>query len=220
MLKKFFFVVIGIVLLCCTSCNHRVYPISQLEYKHVERTDWDVRHQIKVYYSDNEIQNEYSNVAVVTYTTFLPFRKTMEKKFLEKATNKALELGGNAIVVVSAGYYKIINEKRQDEPLKNVIYDMSIANYFKNGKVDNASPADAKVYAQILKMDIEQSIDEATSFEEIELIKNKIGILKEFNDSLKEKDEELTENIEDLLDDVEHKALKIQKKKDKEDRKK
>lgn len=187
------------ILAAFTSCNHQVYPIANLEYRYQENmSNVDAKQTVRIYYSDSQVKNKYVDIALVSYHPILPFKSIQEKKFLKKAVKKAYKQGGNAVVIQTIGFYKIIKEDRTTGKEESFVYDMTNANKFSDGSVNMMTEDMRESSIKLFMAEIQSCIDNATEAKEFEAIADKMSILRDYYDNLSDPNPSFLESLEAL----------------------
>ncbi len=203
--------------LVLTSCSFQVYSTKGMAENYALKMDTkeelEVKSKVKIFLNESDVKGEYEVLSFVTYSPFtipliLSHQKQITKKFYEKAAMKAHDLGGNGLIIIGGGYFKVINLKNwvadDAEPATfvNVIFDRTLMDKFANGSLANAKNSEKRREESAFKAEIESNIGAAKELKEVEFIREKILALEKYNTSLAKPKTSITKDVEDLRNDL------------------
>ena len=149
-MKRFNVLLILCLALLASSCNHRVYNAKLLQgYYDVRmntRAELEVKGKVRIFNSVSEVAGDYD---VISYNTYKPLLFTsfyMPKMFYEKAVKKTYNLGGNGVIITSAGSYTVISLSEWDSDNAesaaevNAILNTALMDKFNSGEIADLSP--------------------------------------------------------------------------------
>ncbi len=195
----------AIAVIAFSSCSHSIYPVegmySSYHAKMRNTDDLEIKSKVKIFFTEKEVNSEYTIISTNAYKPFclLPFKSLQEKKlinnFLRAAVKQAYEEGGNAILIRSAigstGTFYVLNLTNwnaDDEAAAsyvNPIFNMDKANQIKNGLSTELKRSERVLIEKAFIDEIESNIDNIYELAEIEVIREKIKILSDYNLTLK-----------------------------------
>jgi len=183
-----------------SSCAHSIYPVEAMYTNYAlqmrSTEDLEVKSKVQIYFKEADIKGEYNIVSCNTYNpAAFPIKacedKKMIKKFLAGATRKAYELGGNAILVKSAGFYWVLNLKDWNEEnapkvdFVNPIFDMKYADLIKSSEMNKMKRGERVRTEKAFMDEIEANIENVNELDEVKAIRKKIDVLSSYNLKLK-----------------------------------
>ena len=172
--------------LVMTSCSFQVYSTKGMAENYALRMDTkeelEVKSKVKIFLNESDVKGEYEVLSFVTYSPFtipvvMSHQKQITKKFYEKAAMKAHQLGGNGLIVIAGGYFKVINLKNwvaddvTPATFVNVIFDRTLMDKFANGSVAKlAKNSEKRREESAFKAEIESNISAAKELKEVEFV--------------------------------------------------
>lgn len=216
-------------LFALASCSYQVYPTNSLyenyQMRMTTQEQLAAKSEVKIFLNERDIKGDYEVISFLTYSPktlpiLMSFEKTMTKKFYEKVVMKAYELGGNGVIIVSAGYCKIVslaNPESENATIAgpsggsvNVIFDRELMDKFSTGEVLKAEKkSDIRKDESAFKSQIKNNIELAKELNEVDFIREKISVLEKYNNSLETPKTSITKDIEDLRADLNKVEKKI-----------
>ena len=200
--------------LVMTSCSFQVYSTKGMAENYALRMDTkeelEVKSKVKIFLNESDVKGEYEVLSFVTYSPFtipvvMSHQKQITKKFYEKAAMKAHQLGGNGLIVIAGGYFKVINLKNwvaddvTPATFVNVIFDRTLMDKFANGSVAKlAKNSEKRREESAFKAEIESNISAAKELKEVKFVREKISALEKYNSSLAKPKSSITKDVEDL----------------------
>jgi len=200
MRKSLFIMATAVASLLFSSCAHSIYPVEAMYTNYVlqmrSNEDLEVKSKVQIYFKEADIKGEYTIISCNTYNpAAFPVKackdKKMVKKFLAGATRKAYELGGNAILVKSAGFYFVLNLKDWNEEnapkvnFINPIFDMKYADLVKSDEMNKMKRGERVRTEKAFMDEIEANIENVRELDEVKAIRKKIEVLSNYNLKLK-----------------------------------
>ncbi len=180
------------------SCAHHVYPTKTMytnyNLRMTSQNDREIKSKVRVYMSEAEIQGEFKVLSVNLYSpfSFVFFHDhILKKKFLEKATKKAYEEGGNAVLISAPGYFKVLNIIGWDsddaaiEDYNNPIFDTESMDIVGSGQLATMKRSDRKRHENEFMDEISAQISYAKELKEVEMLRTKVKVLNDYNLTLK-----------------------------------
>lgn len=210
-----------------TSCTHTLYNPKVLQGNYDIRMDskeeLDIKGKVRIYLSEKDVQGEYEIISLNLYKPFtIPVLMSVQgqtnKKFYEKAVKKAYEQGGNGIIVMAGGYYKVISlynwdsDSAASEKFVNSILDVTLLNRFKNGEIAKLTPREVKRFVTDLDNEVMFNLKTMRTSKEANVVKEKILALQSWNSSQRKPDSKLAKKTEAYLKVHAPLAKKIAKK--------
>ncbi len=207
---KNLFLVITVIIF--SSCAHQLYSPETMEYyqnmRMKSQDELQTKARVKVFTSEKDVKGDYEVIAVNVYNPFripifMSYKNQMHKKFYQKATIKAYELGGNGIIVTAAGFYKVINiadwntDNVAQATYVNPIFEQYLMNKFVDGDVIKANKAEIKRYVSAFMDEIGSNIKTAKTIEETDFISKKMDVLESYNTSIDKPNGSITKYITD-----------------------
>lgn len=203
MKKLLFFVAIAVITF--SSCSHSIYPVESLYANYNaqmrNKTDLEIKSKVKIYFNEKDINGEYTIISINSYKPFSLFplkslqEKKLQKKFLSEAAKQAYTVGGNAILINSTAgangsfiVLNLVNWNSDDETAAefiNPIYNMDKANKIKNGLPADIKRSERTRIENALIDEIESDLQNIYELAEIEVVREKIRILSNYNLTLK-----------------------------------
>jgi len=218
----------GLIALVFTSCSNRVFPVEKLEMNYNSRmtsiSDREIKSSIPIFYKEADVPGEYEILSVNRYSPWFaipliyPVDRQIERKFLENAARTTYKQGGDGIVVMAGGFYKVfvLKDKSKgnvDIPKStNIISDMTIANVFAQGKVSTMERSVRNRYIDSFKDEIASNIKYAKTQQDLDIIKNKVSIFEQYNKSLKKPDSDIEDDIASFRKKIKKAEEKLSKK--------
>lgn len=212
-------------LFAIASCSYQIYPTKTLAEHYSMRMDTadelQIKSKVKIFLNEKDVQEEYEVLSYMSYSPvtipiFMNYQKVLTKKFYEKAVTKAYELGGNGIIVIAGGYFKVINIKNwvaDDEApavFVNVIFDRVLMDKFLNGTIANMEKrSEKRREISAFKSEIESNIENAKQLDEVAFIREKMAALEKYNTSSAKPSSSITKDLEDLNKDLNKVEKKI-----------
>ncbi len=181
-----------------TSCTHTIYNTKVLQSNYQLRMDsgeeLEIKSKVRIFLSEKDVQGDYEVISLNTYKPFtipilMSVKSQTNKKFFEKAVKKAHELGGNGIIVMAGGLYKVINLRNWNsdiaasETFANPILDVTLMNKFKNGEIAKMLPREVKKSVKNFKDEVEFNLKNMKTSQESKVVKEKILALQAWNNS-------------------------------------
>lgn len=212
MRKNYFFLAflsLSLIILF-SSCSHTLYNPKVLQGNYDVRMDTkselEIKGKVRIYLTEKEIDGEYDIISInlykpFTFPIFMSQKGQTSKKFYEKAVKKAYKQGGNGIIVMAGGYYKVIALHNWDSDnasagkYVNAILDTSLMDRFTNGNVAKLSPREIKRCVEDLICEIEFNLQSIKTSSEAQLLEKKIDALYKWNISLSKPDASLDKKI-------------------------
>lgn len=198
------------LLLLATSCSHRVYNAKALngnyDMQMTSKKDLEIKGKVRIFLSENDVNDEFEVISFNTYKPFtIPIFMSQHKrtmiKFYEKAVKKAYEQGGNGIIIVSGGIYKVIYLKNWDSDnadaglYYNSVLDTTLMNKFKSGEISTLTPREIKRYVSDFFTEITFNSKTAKTYEELVILGDKIKALSEWNSAQESQDSRLGKKL-------------------------
>jgi len=200
MRKSLFIVATAVASVLFNSCTHCIYPVEAMYTNYAlqmrSNEDLEVKSKVQIYFKEADIKGEYTIISCNTYNpAAFPIKqckeKKMIKKFLAGATRKAYELGGNAILVKSAGFFFVLNLKDWNEEnapkvdFVNPIFDMKYADLVKSGEMNKMKRGERIRTEKAFMDEIEANIGNVNELDEVKAIRKKVDVLSSYNLKLK-----------------------------------
>lgn len=213
-MKKLFLLVVVCSAIFATSCSHTIYNPKVLQGNYDIRMDskeeLEIKGKVRIFLSENDVQGEYEIISLNLYKPFtipvlMSVKGQMNKKFYEKAVKKAYEQGGNGIIILAGGYYKVISlynwdsDNAASEKFVNAILDVSLLNRFKSGEIAKLTPREVKRFVTDLDNEVIFNLKTMRTSTEARVVKEKILALQAWNSSQAKPDSKLTKKIEGYM---------------------
>lgn len=210
-MKKLFLLTAVCSILFATSCSHTVYNLKVLQGNYDIRMDskeeLDIKGKVRIFLSEKDVKGDYDIISLNLYKPFtipvlMTIKGQMNKKFYEKAVKKAYEQGGNGIIIMAGGYYKVIclhqwdSDSAASEKFVNAILDVSLLNRFKNGEIAKLTPREIKRYVTDLDREIVFNLKTMKTSQEARVVKEKILALQAWNNSQTKPNSKMAKKIE------------------------
>ncbi len=210
-MKKLYLLVIVCTVIFTSSCSHRMYNSKVLQGNYDIRMDskeeLNVKGKIRIFLSEKDVQGDYEVISLNSYKPFtipifMSVKGQTNKKFYEKATKKAYEQGGNGIIILTSGNYKVISlydwdsDNAVSEKFVNAILDKTLLNRFKSGEIAKLAPREVKRFVTDLDNEIRFNLKAMKTSQEANVVKDKILALQAWNSSQTKPDKTLTKKIE------------------------
>ena len=213
-MKKLFLLAAVCSVMLTTSCSHTVYNPKVLQGNYDLRMnskeELNIKGKVRIYLSEKDVQGEYEVISLNLYKpftipVFMSVKGQTNKKFYEKAVKKAYEQGGNGIIIMAGGYYKVISlynwdsDNAASEKFVNAILDVTLLNRFKNGEIAKLSPREVKRFVTDLDNEIIFNLKTMKTSQEASVVKEKILALQSWNSSQPKSNSKLAKKIEVYL---------------------
>lgn len=197
-MKKFQILFAICFVIFTTSCTHTLYNPKILQGNYDVRMDTkedlEIKGKVRIFLSEKDIAGDYEVISLNQYKPFkIPIIMTQKgqinKKFYEKAAQKAYEQGGNGIIISGAGIYKVISlynwnsDDAASEKYVNAILDTKLMDRFTNGEVAKLFPREIKKCVKDLNNEIVFNLKTARTSEEAKVIGKKIKALQDWYNS-------------------------------------
>ena len=197
-----------------TSCTHTIYNPKVLQGHYDLRMDskdeLETKSKVRIYLSEKDVQGEYEIISLNLYKpftipVFMSVKGQTNKKFYEKAVKKAYEQGGNGIIIMAGGYYKVINlynwdsDSAASEKFVNAILDVTLLNRFKSGEIAKLAPREVKRFVTDLDNEVMFNLKTMRTSQEAKIVKEKIIALQSWNSSQAKPDSKLLKKTEAYL---------------------
>jgi hypothetical protein len=171
------------------------------------KEELEIKGKVKIFLSEKDIQGDYEIISINQYTPFkipliMSHKGKINKKFYEKAAQKAYELGGNGIIIIGDGIYKVISiyswdsDSASSGKFVNAILDTSLMDRFKNGEVAKLFPREIKRCVTDLNNEIVFNLKTVKTSEEAKIIGQKIEVLKAWYNSQPKTKKQQTKLVE------------------------
>lgn len=212
-MKKNIFAVLTILTACIlfNSCSYRVFPTEVLEYNYdmtmQSKSELEKKSKVRIFHSEQEVKGKYELIAYVQYNPFFSIPilystySQQKKKFYKKAVLKASQLGGNGIIVPAVGLFKVINITDWDSDSEaasvftNPIFSRKYLDKFKSGAIQQESERQQQRDVQAFSQEITNNVKGIKTWEELDVVDEKIQVFKEYNESLKRPNKEILDLI-------------------------
>lgn len=227
MKKLFYFAIMAVMASVLTSC-HSVYSLKSLNVNYAYQMDSEkeaeIRDKIYIFNNEKDIKGEYDILSINAYYPswicqpmsifHSAYEKKIRKKFYAEAVKKTFEEGGNAVLIVAPGYFKVLDVTKWDaEPenkFNNPIFDTEAMDRVKNGNLRKQKRAVRVRAESALIDDIDANISFAHTLDETKMIREKIKVLSDYN--LQKPSASLTKKINKFGKKVNSKEKSIKRK--------
>lgn len=190
------------------SCAYSVYPVADLNFyydlKMQSAQEISAKSNVQIYLSEADIPGDYEVIAYVKYhpltiPVLAPERMQQLKKFFKKAVLKADNLGGNGVLVHSAGFFSVIDVKSEDESAAealtasdiNLIMVSKVLEKIEDGSIYKADPKQQAKFMDSFKDEIEDNIKKCKTLEETAFVARKIDAYSNYYETI----EKLTNSV-------------------------
>ena len=230
-MKKMYSLMVLCSLFLITSCSHTLYNTKTLQGNYDiqmnSKEELEIKSKVQIFLSEKDIQGEYEIISVAHYKPAFAIpilytqKSQINKKFYEKAVKKAYKRGGNGILIMAGGFYKIISLHNWDSDntataqYSNAILDTQLMDIFTSGNITKLSAREVKRYVTDLDNEIAFNLKSIKTSQEAKVVGQKIETLMQWNNSQPKLDKTLDKKLEGYR--TVHKALerKILKKESK-----
>lgn len=182
-----------------SSCSHQIYSVESMYNNYNSRMKSDeelsIKGKVHIYFNEKDIKSDYSIISVNTYKPFALFKPTfvkkMTKKFLAEAVKKAYEEGGNAILIMGAGEFFVLNLTNwnaDDAPaasFENPIFNTKYSDLVKSGALSSMKRSERVRTEKAFTDEIEANIENVKTLDEVKAVRDKVVVLSNYNLTLK-----------------------------------
>lgn len=214
---------ISLPLICLLSSCAIAIRIPDMEERYNQRMttpeELAAKSHVQIFLNEKDVPCDYTVIALVKYKPltmpiFMPEISKMRNNFYKKSVIKAVELGGDAIIVEGMGFCKVISapelrndtatgQERTNGQMSSLVLEM-----FESGSFDSLSTKEKQKVAKSFQEEIEKDIEKCVTHENVAVVSHKIDLLEGYFVSVGQK----TKRIEALRKDLNDVDAKITKK--------
>lgn len=166
------------------------------------RHELEVKGKVRIFKSESEVDGDYEIISYNTYKTLLFSNFLLPKKFYEKAVEKAYALGGNGVIITSAGFYTVISlsdwdsDNAESAMKVNAILNTTLMDKFNRVEFAKLEPREVKRCVADLNNEIKFNLQTMKTSEEAIVVGKKIQTLINWNLSQTKVDTKLSKTLE------------------------